>query len=525
MSANVQKVPASQEGNCPQAATQLTPRSDGSAGVGNGPVKLKETVMMTEGSLQSFRIQAEEHNFGDYELLGEIAHGGMGVVYKARQISLNRLVALKMILAGQLASEAQVRRFRVEAEAASQLTHPNIVRIFEVGFQENRHYFCMEYIEGRSLAQLDADAFWRIDTGKELALLMAKLARAVQFAHERGILHRDLKPANILLTADGEPHILDFGLARRIGADSSLTMEGDVVGTPSFMAPEQAAGETKELGPAADIYSLGAILYFFLSGRPPFVATSTLDTLVQVLDGEVIVPRVINPEIPRDLERICLCCLEKAPENRYRSAAMLAEDLERFVRAEPVHARPPGFKSLLIHWVRRQPALVSRLLGLGICVLIAQLTFHFHPTVSLADHIRIVSALVIWALLSLACQWGLDRERWNVFVPFIWVTVDTFCLTAILWLDDALRGPLIVGFPALVAVSGLWFRAPIVLLATSLSALGYIGLLLGDYWRRHQIEQINWQVAFLVLLVLAGCSVAYQIHRVRALGRFYGRSR
>ena len=181
-------------------------------------------------------------------------------------------------------------------------------------------YFSMQYIEGRSLAQMEAEGNSRVGAGKEAAQLLAKVARAVQFAHERGILHRDLKPANILIDAEGEPHVSDFGVARRIGADSSLTMEGAVVGTPSFMAPEQAAGQTKELGAAADIYSLGAILYFLLTGRPPFVAASPLDTLVQVLEGEVIVPRVINPLVARDLERICLCCLEKSPESRYAAA-------------------------------------------------------------------------------------------------------------------------------------------------------------------------------------------------------------
>jgi eukaryotic-like serine/threonine-protein kinase len=241
--------------------------------------------------------------------------------------------------------------------------------------------------------------------------LVATIAHAVQHAHEQGILHRDLKPANVLLDAEGEPHVLDFGLARRIGADSSLTLEGAVLGTPSFMAPEQAAGKTKELGAAADIYGLGAILYFLLTGRPPFVAASPLDTLVQVLEGEVIVPRVINPSLSRDLERICLRCLEKLPGRRYPTAGALAEDLERFVRGEPVQARPPGLRPFVVHWARRQPALVSRLVGLGLCLVIAQVTFHFYPSVSLAQHTRIVSALGIWVLLSMICQWALEQER------------------------------------------------------------------------------------------------------------------
>ena len=481
------------------------------------------TIELSEAAFTRPMIEGKAGCFADYELLGEIAQGGMGVVYKARQTKLNRLVALKMILAGQFASEAEVKRFRAEAEAAANLNHPNIVGIYEVGLHERQHYFSMQYIEGRTLAQTEAEGSKRIGAGKEAARLMGKVARAVQYAHERGILHRDLKPANILIDADGEPHVSDFGVARRIGADSSLTAEGAVLGTPSFMAPEQAAGRTKELSAAADIYSLGAILYFLLTGRPPFVAASPLDTLVQVLEGEVIVPRVINPRVARDLEQICLRCLERSPERRYAAAATLAEDLERFVRDEPVQARPPGLRPLLLHWMRHQPALVSRLLGLGICVVVAQVTFHYHPTVLLAQHARIVSALVIWALLSAICQWGLEQERGRKLAPFIWVAVDSMCLTAALWLDEAVPGPLMGSFLALVAVSGLWFRAPLVGLATILSMLGYSLLVFDDFSRHGLLEHPNWHVIFLVFLVLTGCAVAYLVHRVRALSRFYTR--
>ena len=506
-----------------QRTPQLSPLGVAPAGAGAGQEKGEETIVISDAALTPPMAGTKVHCFGDYELLGEIARSGMGVVYKARQISLNRLVALKMILAGQFAGEVEVKRFHAEAEAAANLNHRNIVGIYEVGLSEGQHYFSMQYIEGRSLAQLEADGRWRAGAGKEAAQLVAKVARAVQYAHDRGILHRDLKPANILLDADGEPHVSDFGLARRIGADSSLTMEGTVLGTPSFMAPEQAAAKTKELSAAADIYSLGAVLYFLLTGRPPFVAASPLDTLVQVLEGEVIVPRTINPRVGRDLERICLRCLEKSPERRYAEAATLAEDLERFVRDEPVQAWPPGFKPFLLHWMRRQPALVSRLLGLGICVIIAQGTFHYYPTVPLAQHTRIVSALGIWALLSVICQWALERERWSKLVPFIWAVVDAVCLTAALWFDEALPGPLIASFPVLVAVSGLWFRVPLVGLTTILAMLGYSFLVMDDFFRHRRLDQMNWHVVFLVLLVLTGCAVAYQVHRVRALSRFYDR--
>lgn len=483
--------------------------------------KGEETIVLTEVASMPEMAGPKARGFADYELLEKIAHGGMGVIYKARQNSLNRLVALKMILSGQFASDSEVRRFHTEAEAAAHLNHPNIVSIYEVGVNEGQHYFSMQYIQGRTLAEQELAGRWAACGGKEAARLVAKVARAVQYAHERGILHRDLKPANILMDAEGEPHVLDFGLARRIGADSSLTMEGAVLGTPSYMAPEQAAGKAKELGAAADIYGLGAILYFLLTGRPPFTAASPLDTLVQVLEGEVIVPRVINPRVARDLERICLRCLEKLPERRYPTAAALAEDLERFVRGEPVQARPPGLRPFVLHWMRRQPALVSRLVGIGICLAIAQVTFHYHATVSLAQHLRIVSALGLWALLSVICQWALERERWKELVPFIWAAVDVVCLTAVLWLDEAMPGALIAGFLVLVALSGLWFRAPVVGVTTVLAVLGYCFLVFDDFLKRQRLEQPNWHVAFLVFLALTGGAVAYQVHRVRALSRFY----
>jgi eukaryotic-like serine/threonine-protein kinase len=501
-----------------------SPLAPAGAGPGHtGAVDAEDTLVVPEAAPRPTPAEARIPLFADFELLEKIAHGGMGVVYKARQVSLNRLVALKMILSGQLAGEAEVKRFHAEAEAAANLNHPNIVGIYGVGVHEGQHYFSMEYVQGRSLAQLQAGGNWAAGGGKEAAQLMARVARAVQYAHERGILHRDLKPANILLDARGEPHVLDFGLARRIGADSSLTVEGAVLGTPSYMAPEQAAGKTKELSAAADIYGLGAILYFLLTGRPPFVAASPLDTLVQVLEGEVIVPRVINPQVARDLERICLRCLEKSPERRYATAGALAEDLERFVRDDPVQARPPGLRPLLLHWVRRQPALALRLVGLGLSIVIAQVTYHYHATVSLAQHTRIVSALAMWALLSVICQWALERERWTKVVPFLWATVDMVCLTAVLWLDEAIPGPLIGSFLVMVVAAGLWFRAPLVGLTTLLAMLGYTFLVFDDVIRHHRLEQANWHVAFLIFLALAGCAVAYQVHRVRALSRFYNR--
>jgi WD40 repeat protein len=287
--------------------------------------------------------------FGDYELL---ARGGMGVVYRARQVSLRRVVAVKMILSGHFASRADVQRFLAEAEAAANLDHPNIVPIYEVGTHGGLHYYSMKLIEGGSLAsgapELTRDP-------RRVAQLVADVARAIHHAHQLGVLHRDLKPANVLLDASGRPMVTDFGLAKRIDVRSDVTQTGSVIGTPSFMAPEQARGE-KLITTAADIYSLGAILYSLLAGRPPFVGDSVVQILERVRDAEPERLRRVAPHVDRDLETICLTALQKQPQKRYGSALELAEDLARWLAHEPIRARPAGAVERVGKWARRRPA-------------------------------------------------------------------------------------------------------------------------------------------------------------------------
>jgi serine/threonine protein kinase/tetratricopeptide (TPR) repeat protein len=293
-----------------------------------------------------------EMEFGDYALLEEIGRGGQGVVYRARQKSLNRTVALKVIGLGQWSTTPHLRRFRHEAEAAARLEHPQIVPIYEIGERGGSCYFSMKFVEG---GQLDQIVRREPMSTRRAAELLVKIARTVQFAHEHGILHRDIKPGNILLDQNGEPHLTDFGLARLIEQESTVTNSFDVLGTPSYMAPEQAAGHVKKLSPAADVYSLGAVFYQMLTGQPPFAGGTTYETIRMVLESEPRSPRLWNPKVDVDLATICLKCLEKEPQRRYPSALALAEDLERWLRREPIRARRTGFFTRGRKWLQRNP--------------------------------------------------------------------------------------------------------------------------------------------------------------------------
>ena len=295
--------------------------------------------------------------FGDYELLDEIARGGMGVVYRARQRRLGRTVAMKLILGGQLATRELVHRFRAEAAAAAALQHPNIVAIHDVGVHDGNHFFSMDYVEGQNLAQLVGN---RPLPAQKAARYMKLIAEAIHYAHEQGILHRDLKPSNVLVDAGtDQPRVTDFGLAKWLDGQSSLTLTGQVLGSPHFMPPEQADARRGKGGRSSDVYGLGGILYFLLTSRPPFQGDSMEETIDQVLNFEPVSPRLLNPTVPRDLETICLKCLNKEPDRRYPTAQALGEDISRFLNAESIVARPTTILERAWRWCRRKPALAG----------------------------------------------------------------------------------------------------------------------------------------------------------------------
>ncbi len=329
---------------------------------------------------------AEPHSgerFGDYELLEVIGRGGMGVVFKARQISLNRICAVKMILAGRFASREDIQRFYAEAQAAGKVDHPNIVTIYQVGEIDGRHFFSMDLIEGPNLADLCANGPME---PRRAARYLETVARAVDVAHRQGILHRDLKPANILIDVGDRPCVTDFGLAKHLEADFELTSTGIAIGTPSYMPPEQATGQWDQLGPASDVYSLGAILYVLLTGQPPFRASTALDTIYAVVHNEPRRPRELNPSADVDLETICLKCLEKDPAKRYATAEELADDLARYLRGEPIQARPIGRVRRLVYWTLGIP-IVAALVGR-------------HPALPTVGQRRAQAALVLTAICA-----------------------------------------------------------------------------------------------------------------------------
>ncbi len=315
---------------------------------GSGPTPVGQT---------DFNVESRgNRTFGEYELLEEIGRGGMGVVFKARQMKLDRIVAVKMILSGRLASEDDVRRFYAEARTAGNLHHPGIVGIHQVGEVDGQHYYSMDYVEGTTLRKLLGDGPL---PPERIARYVKAIAQSMQYAHEHGVLHRDLKPSNVLIDADDRPHITDFGLAKHIDADAGLTASGSAVGTPSYMPPERASGKPFRCSPAGDVYAIGAILYELLVGKPAFRAETAVDTLLQVMHEEPKPPSTLNPDADDDLATICLKCLQKRPRRRYPSARDLAEELDRFQRDEPIRAKPIGKLAQSWYWMRRVPLVAA----------------------------------------------------------------------------------------------------------------------------------------------------------------------
>ncbi len=487
--------------------------------------------------------RATPSRFGDYELLAEVARGGMGVVYKARQVSLNRIVAVKMILAGQLAGPEEVKRFQAEAEAAANLDHPGIVPIHEVGCHAGQHYFSMGYVEGPSLAK-------RLTEGPltpcRSAALVRHVAEAVHYAHGHGIIHRDLKPANILLDESRDepmhgtvtdqstrrtpcsdsqvsmlgarPRITDFGLAKRVAGDCRLTTSGAVLGTPSFMPPEQASGKLDQISALSDIYALGAILYTCLIGCPPFEADTPLDTVMQVLESEPVAPRRLQRSIPRALETITLKCLEKNPGRRYATAQHLADDLGRFLSGEPISARPLGLFGRVQRWARRFPALAV--------TMVALILFYTNHLINMFvlrspdetwDFHRFTSGLLlVWLSGAVTFQYLARRFRARNIAIYGWAGMDVLLFTAFLSVANGPCSTVIMGYLLLVAGAALRFQNGLVWFVAVLSVTGYVGLVLDARWFRPEHAVANGAVLpFVLSLLLMAIVMHFMSRRVR----------
>ena len=363
-----------------------------SGGIDSSTIGAKSNKRGLElGMISGFELSTSE--FGDYEIIEEVARGGMGVVFKARQKKLDRICAIKMILSGQLADEGEIERFYAEAQAAANLYHQGIVSVYEVGDVNGQHFFSMEYVEGRSLQdELDEG---RIDVMRATRLVK-EVAEAVAYAHEKSIIHRDLKPANVLVGDDGRARVTDFGLARRMASTNSVSDQGKAVGTPSYMSPEQAVGNSKLVDERSDIYSIGAVLYAVITGTPPFKSSSPIDTMIQVIEREPVEPSRLNREIGKDLEAITLKCLEKESGRRYKSANDLAMDLQRCLDGEPVLARKVNEHDRWVKWAIRKPLLATAILTLVMIGSLVVATIALKPSM-------ITEAVQAWTR-SLAAQ-------------------------------------------------------------------------------------------------------------------------
>ena len=453
--------------------------------------------------------------FGDYELLEKIAEGGMGVIYKARQVGLDRIVALKMILSGQFAGEESIHRFYLEAESAGGLDHPGIVPVYEVGCYQGQHFFSMAIVKGENLIpRIQAR-----DMGfREAARLVKNIAVAVQAAHHQGIVHRDLKPGNILLNEQREPRITDFGLAKKISGGSDMTATGVVMGTPNYMSPEQAAG--KEVSSATDIYSIGSVLFALVTGRPPFEAGSQIETMIKLLHEQPPRLRRINRAVPRDLEAICLKCLEKEPADRYSSAGELAKDLQRFLSGEPAQAKNDLARRVR-KWTLREPALAAHVGATVFMISILVFNYLWFGG-GFANHRQMmwsnIGFLTVWALTVWMLQKFQNKWHTRSVFYYLWAIINPVFLTAILSQNSSPRGSLLSLYLLLIVTTCFYRRVELVVVATLTSLIGYF-VLIQFYFSEAELVSKGYLLVSGVTVFVTGVLLSLLTLRISRLGK------
>lgn len=458
--------------------------------------------------------------FGAYDLLEEINRGGMGIVYRAVQRELGRTVALKVLRAGEMATDEEVRRFRTEVLASTALSHPNIIPTFEAGQLHGLFYLTMAYIEGEDLQSKLRDL--KTDPQRAAKLLL-KITEAVSHAHHHNIIHRDIKPSNILVDQCGEPFLADFGLAHRMREDDGLTATGQILGTPAYMPPEQASGRARKLTTSVDVYSLGAVLYAMLTGQPPFSGPTPFDVLLQVVDRQPPAPRQLNRVCPKPLELICLKAMGKQPEDRYQSADELACDLRRFMRGEVIEFPKPTLYQRALTWWRREPILVSHVCALLSVIVIVLISYLCGDGANSPDRFAIkLPLLITWVVACVALQRLSRVYQYRAWVHLAWAASDIVIYTALMFVADKPRGLLMVGYPMMIAASGLFYRVRFVVFMTITCNLAM--LLLVNFVDDPITQRIDFLAIYFIGITVLGLCVMTMIRRIRGLSRFCGAS-
>ena len=500
------------EGTFPEAAHELDPTASFRGEDSDADADLTQPPDSSGFEQQLYHQSLGR--FGDYELLEKIAQGGMGVVYRARQISLDREVALKMILSSGLAGREEIDRFHIEAKAAARIDHPGIVPIFDVGCCEGKHFYSMGLIDGPSLAE-------KIKSGsmepRQAAALVKQIAAAIHVAHANGIVHRDLKPGNVLVDQNGNAKITDFGLAKRVEGDSNLTTTGMVMGTPCYMPPEQAEG--MPIDSSADIYSLGAILYALLTGGPPFGGLSQIETLIKVIHEEPVSPRKCAPAIPKDLELICLKCLEKDKANRYTSAIELAADLENFLAGEPIAAKN-DLRRRLRKWTVREPVLAAQLALTAAIMLIVGINYLIFG--GIGDRLHNLQRLYVYeaillvsAATAIVLQKVHNRLSNRYVVPIVWAGLNPIFLTLALSVSVEPRSLLYSLYLLLIITICFFRRVDLVVVTTVSSVVGYLALT----FTSQDPGYASYRVVFALTLITAGILLGFMALRLKRLSQ------